>query len=98
MIVQVKLFAIQLTQLAIRDLGLLPGTVHAKIIESLMSLREDPFPSPPLTKKLKGFGFPLYRLRLGDYRLLYRIDAHSITVMRVIHRKDLEKTIKRLKR
>ena len=96
--IQVTDFAVQLTQLAIRDIRLLPETVHSKIIEGLMSLQEDPLPSPPLKKKLKGFAFPLYRLRIADYRLLYRIDERTITIMRVIDRKDLEKAIKRLKR
>jgi mRNA-degrading endonuclease RelE of RelBE toxin-antitoxin system len=90
--------AVQLTQPAIRDIGSLPETVRSKIIESIISLREDPFPSPPLKKKLKGFGFPLYRLRIADYRVLYRIDEKDMTVMRVVDRKDLEKAIKRLKR
>jgi mRNA-degrading endonuclease RelE of RelBE toxin-antitoxin system len=63
-----------------------------------MSLRQDRFPSPPLKKRLKGFGFPLYRLRIADCRLLYRIDEKTVTIMRVIDRKDLEKAIKHLKR
>ena len=91
-------FAVQLTQPAVRDIGSLPGTVHSGIIEGVMSLRQDPFPSPPLKKKLKGFGSPLYRLRIADYRLLYRIDEKTVTIMRVVDRKDLEKAIKRLKR
>jgi mRNA interferase RelE/StbE len=91
-------FAVQLTQPAVRDIGSLPETVHSRVIEGILSLRQDPFPSPPLKKKLKGFGFPLFRLRIADYRLLYRIDEKTVTIMRVVDRKDLEKAIKRLKR
>lgn len=91
-------FAVQLTQPAVRDIRSLPGNIHSRIIEGIMSLRQDPFPSPPLKKKLKGFGFPLYRLRIVDYQLLYRIDEKTVTIMRVVDRKDLEKAIKRLKR
>jgi mRNA interferase RelE/StbE len=91
-------FAVQLTQPAVRGIGSLPETVHSRIIEGIMSLRRDPLPSPPLKKKLKGFGFPLYRLRIADYRLLYRIDEKTVTIMRVVDRKALEKAIKRLKR
>ncbi len=89
-------FAVQLTQPAIRDIQNLTDIFHSRIVESLEILRQDPFPSPPLKKKLKGFGFPLYRLRIADFRLLYRIDGKTITIMRVVDRKDLEKTIKRL--
>jgi mRNA interferase RelE/StbE len=95
---QVADFAVQLTQPAVRDVGSLPGTAHSRIIEGIMSLRRDPFPSPPLKKKLKGFGFPLFRLQIADYRLLYRIDEKTVTIMRVVDRKDLEKAMKRLKR
>jgi mRNA-degrading endonuclease RelE of RelBE toxin-antitoxin system len=51
-----------------------------------------------LKKKRRGFGFPLYRLRVADYRILYRIDETTVTIMRVVDRKDLERAIKRLKR
>jgi mRNA-degrading endonuclease RelE of RelBE toxin-antitoxin system len=47
-------------------------------------------------KKLKGFRPPLYRLRSGDYRVLYRVLGDTVTIMRVIDRKDLEKIIKRI--
>ncbi len=91
-------FAVQLTQPAIRDIESLPDTAHAPIIEGISGLRKDPMPSPPLKKKLKGFGFPLYRLRIAGYRLLYRIEEKTVTVMRIVDRKDLEKAIKHLKR
>jgi mRNA-degrading endonuclease RelE of RelBE toxin-antitoxin system len=94
----VSAFAIQLTQPAIRDIRSFPETAHSKVVEGIMSLRQDPFPSPPLKKKLKGFGFALYRLRVADHRILYRIDEKTVTVMRVIDRKDLDKAVKRLKR
>ena len=51
----------------------------------------------PFTVQLKGFSFPLYRLRSGEYRVLYRVDEALVTVMRVINRKDLEKTLRRLR-
>jgi len=76
---------------------LFPETIRARIIEGIKSLGQDPFPSPPSKKKLKGFGFPCYRLRIADHRVLYRIDKITVTVMRIIDRKDLEKAIKRLK-
>ncbi len=91
-------FTVQLTQPAIRDIASLPAAIHSRIIECITNLRQDPFPAPPLKKRLKGFGFPLYRLRITDYRLIYRIDGETVTIMRVLDRKDLEKAIKRLRR
>ncbi|MDP2625753.1 MAG: hypothetical protein Q8Q58_02455, partial [Candidatus Rokubacteria bacterium] len=49
---------------------------------------------PPRIKRLKGFPFPLYRLRSGDYRVLDRIDEALVTVMRIINRRDLERTLR----
>jgi mRNA interferase RelE/StbE len=91
-------FAVQLTKPAIRDIRSLPESIQPDIIEGIKSLQQDPIPSPPLKKKLRGFGYPVYRMRIADYRLLYRIDEGTVTIMRVIDRKDLERTIGRLRR
>ncbi len=91
-------FSVQLTHPAVRDIDSLPAAIQPAIIEGMMSLRQDPIPAPPVKKKLKGFGFRLFRLRVADYRLLNRIDENTVTVLRVVDRKDLEKAIKRLKR
>ncbi len=68
------------------------------VIDGLSKIEEDPLPDPPLKKKLKGFGFPLYRLRVGDYRILYRVDETTVTVMCVVARKELDRAVKRLRR
>jgi len=90
-------FTVQLTGPAIRDLEGLPAPVRAGVLSSLSGLQNDPLPGGQSVKKLKGFRFPLYRLRSGNHRILYRIDRNILTVMRIADRKDLEKTIKRLK-
>jgi mRNA interferase RelE/StbE len=38
-------------------------------------------------KKLTNFT-PEYRLRVGDYRVLFEVEEHKIIVYRIIHRKD----------
>ena len=38
-------------------------------------------------KKLTNFT-PEYRLRVGDYRVLFEVEADKIVVYRVPHRKD----------
>ncbi|MCK4430887.1 MAG: type II toxin-antitoxin system RelE/ParE family toxin [Candidatus Aminicenantes bacterium] len=48
-------------------------------------------------KKLKGFKPPFYRVRSGDYRILYRLQEKTIIIMRVIDRKGLDRVIKGLK-
>jgi mRNA interferase RelE/StbE len=38
-------------------------------------------------KKLTNFT-PEYRLRVGDYRILFEVENDNINIYRVIHRKD----------
>lgn len=90
-------FSVELTKYAAADLDELSGEIRSKILDEISLPAADPFPRGKLKKRLKGFKFRLYRLRSGDYRVLYRIDAGVVTVMRVIARKDLEKIAKRLK-
>lgn len=89
-------FTIQLTRAAQKDLNRLGFEDPDHISQDLQTLKENPFGRPPRIKRLKGFSFPLYRLRSGGFRVLYRVDELVITVMRIIDRKDLESTLRRL--
>ena len=40
----------------------------------------------------------LYRLRVGDYRLLFELHGDEVIVLRCIHRGDLENAIRKLRR
>lgn len=66
-------------------------------MEDLATLYDRAVDRPPRVKRLKGFRAPLYRLRSGDFRILYRIDGTTVTVLRLIDRKDLERTLRRLR-
>lgn len=90
-------FSVQLTKQAAADLDKLPPDVRLQIVRDISTLAADPLPKGQARKKFKGFKFPLYHLPAGDYRVLYRIDARLVTIMRIIDRKDLEKIAKRLK-
>jgi mRNA-degrading endonuclease RelE of RelBE toxin-antitoxin system len=93
----VSTFSVQLTRHAGTDLDRLPEDTRLRIVRQLAALATNPFPAGRAKKRLKGFGFPLYRLRVGDYRVLYRIDARVVTVMRVVDRGDLDRIARRLK-
>jgi len=64
-----------MTQAAADDLKDIPDKLREQIIPDIKSLSTNPFPSRSGIKKLKGFKPPLYRLRSGDYRVLYRIES-----------------------
>ena len=92
-----KKFNIQLTQSAVDDLNDISEKQRAKIIASIRKITSNPYADKAHIKKLKGIRPPLYRIRSGDHRVLYRVQENAIYIMRVLDRKELERIIKRLK-
>jgi len=93
----VTIFDIQLTKTAAVDLTSIPSDLRKRITDDIRILSTNPFSFGGPIKKLRGFKPPLYRLRSGDYRVLYRVHGDFVTIMRIIDRKDLERIIKRIK-
>ena len=89
-------FKILLTDHAISDLEGMSQEAKAQILGDIKSLEPSPFPQGSRIKRLKRFPVPVYRLRSGDYRILYLI-RDEVIVLRVIDRKLLDRAIKRLK-
>jgi mRNA interferase RelE/StbE len=73
---------------AVKELDRLPQNQFLKIDEAILSLKNDPHPDPQ-TKKLKGGN--RYRLRAGDYRVVYTVETKEqlITIYKVRHRKEV---------
>jgi len=44
----------------------------------------------PLRKSLKGY----WKLRVGDYRVVYKIEESNVIVLAIIHRKEVYKDVK----
>jgi len=89
-------FSVRLTDSAAEDLDKIPPEARKRLVDEIQRLRSDPFPSDSPSKKLKRFKSPVYRRREGDFRILYRIEAETIFILRVINRKDLERILRRL--
>jgi mRNA interferase RelE/StbE len=70
-----------------KDLRRLPQDAADRILARVSALSKDPRPSQAI--KLTGSDFS-FRLRVGDYRVIYQIDegAKLVTVYSVRHRKD----------
>jgi len=70
-----------------KDFGRIPKTDLRRIIEVIRSLSDNPRPAG--AKKLSAQ--ERYRVRQGDYRVIYSIqDAeHTVWVVKVGHRKDV---------
>jgi mRNA interferase RelE/StbE len=59
-----------------------------RVNERILSLRDDPRPHG--VHKLAG-ALDGWRVRVGNYRILYQIDddAQTVTIVRVRHRRDV---------
>ena len=80
-------YVVQLKKSAEEELAALPAQVQTRIIAALQDLANDPRPDG--CKKLKGSEHT-YRIRVGDYRVIYEIyDGRLIVfVLRIADRKD----------
>jgi len=71
-----------------KDLRQLPPQEIARIIEAVAALAALPFPHGSL--KLAGSDHT-YRIRIGDYRVVYEVvtELKLVEIQRVRHRKDV---------
>ena len=79
---------IYLTRRARKDLDRLPSKLGLKLQSEIAKLAINSF--PPNYKKLQGED-NIYRIRVGDYRIVYEIEkiTQQIVVAKIKHRKDV---------
>jgi mRNA interferase RelE/StbE len=63
-----------------------------RVNAAILALSEDPY--PPGSKKLQGEE-DLYRVRVGDYRVLYRVEDERLVVLvvNIGHRRDIYRSL-----
>ena len=78
-------YRVELKPSASKELGRLPDRVIARIVPRLEGLAANP--RPPGCKKLQG-GDKEWRIRVGDYRVVYTVDDHNrlVEVTHIRHR------------
>jgi mRNA interferase RelE/StbE len=81
-------YALEIAKSVEKDLRKIPTNMHGVFFNEIENLSINPFPESRY-KKLKGTK-QSYRLRVGNYRVLYEVDTAVllITVYRIRHRKD----------
>lgn len=81
-------YSIQFTPRATRDLEGLPRPDQLRIAARIDSLATKPRPAG--CQKLKG-PQPFYRIRIGDFRVIYSIQDRKLVVLvvRIGNRKDI---------
>lgn len=81
---------IEIRKSAIKDLKSISEPFKTKLHNKILELKN--FPHISNIKKLTNFE-PAYRLRVGDYRVLFDVIDDTIFVGRVLHRQKSYETI-----
>lgn len=77
-------YRIEFKPRAIKDLKGLPELERRRIMFRIEDLGENLSGD---VKKLTNFS-PEYRLRVGDYRVLFEIEGINVVIYRVLHRRE----------
>lgn len=81
-------YDVKLSSTAFKALKSMPNRDLQRAIKMIKSLEIDPFPHGSI--KLSGLD-KVYRVRFGDYRIIYEVDNNVLTVLvlKIGHRKDI---------
>ena len=84
-------YSILIAPAAKRDLKRLPKDALRRVSAAITSLADDPHPAG--STKLSGADF--YRIRVGDYRVIYQVQERQVIVLvlRVGHRRDVYRNL-----
>jgi mRNA interferase RelE/StbE len=82
------LYAVSFRRSAEKDLRKLDDAVQRRVLRVVDGLASEP--RPPGCRKLQG-GEHAFRIRFGDYRVIYTVDdgVKMVTVERIRHRREV---------
>ena len=94
-----KSFSIIFELNAQRELKTFDPPIARSILQEIQHrLTAEPFQElKTRIKRLTGFAPPLYRLRVGDNRIYYRIREQNVVVLAVLPKKDSDRWLRRQK-
>ena len=78
-------FKIVWDEKAYDSLNKLEPTISRRILKKVDELSENPFSKD--IKRLKGCND--FRLRVGDYRIIFAVEQNTIQILKVGHRKNV---------
>ncbi len=81
-------YTIEFTASALREFRALDRHIQRRISAKIEGLRDDPFPAG--VRKFQGQA-DHWRIRVGDYRVIYRIERQRvvIVIVRLGHRREV---------
>ncbi len=81
-------YKVLLTKEAGKDIEKLDMAVKKQLYKKFVYFSELP-DIKVVAKKLYNSGVGEYRLRVGNFRIIFDLDKHSLIILRVQHRKDV---------
>jgi mRNA interferase RelE/StbE len=82
---------LKISQSVVKDLRALPKETKGRAALSILELTTMPY--PPGAEKVQGYE-QTYRIRVGDYRIVYEVAGDEVTVIAVSHRKEVYRNLK----
>ena len=79
------MFKIDWIERSVEELDKLEQSISRRIIKKVGELIENPYSRD--IKRLKGVD--AFRLRVGDYRVIFEIEDDTIRILKVGHRKNI---------
>ena len=84
-------FQVFLSEKVQGDLDVFPDKIAHQILADCARLANDAIPDGKRIKKLQGYKDNLYRLRAGDYRVVFKRSGTRIDIVRVLSKPDFQK-------
>ena len=80
-------YSLRIEARAERDLQGVPGPDLARIVHRIQALQKDPRPRGCM----KLAGAEGYRIRQGDWRVIYQVDdeARQVSVVKIVYRREV---------
>ena len=89
-------YVVDVTRRANEDLQSLSSDVALRVAKKMEMLAEDPSPRGDTVKRLVGIDPVTFRLRIGDYRAVFRVDGTVVRVLRIVHKSQAKLTLRDL--
>lgn len=82
------MYKVEIKRHALKEIDRLPQQVKERALQEIELLKSNPRPFGSI--KLQGFE-DRWRIRIGDYRILYTLDdsIKHVVIYRVLHRKEV---------
>jgi mRNA interferase RelE/StbE len=84
----VSSYSVEFSTAAARELRKLPKNVRIRLLDTIETLTVEP--RPPQARRLVGTDLA-WRLRVGDYRVIYEVEDELllVSVVRAAHRREV---------